>query len=751
MQLAPSSTAAVRSSGRVPPHAPSDVYGSGIRDFVPARELVRTSLLHRPAFGILVLLLCTAFTLCGDATADTSPKNKEAAPAAGPAAPIRIKPGTAFTEFPDWVACAAFSPDGRQVAAGSYGVCKLFDTAAGKELATLAEKAGFVRAAAFSPDGKVLATGSYQVVVLWDVATRQPLRSLAGHQGYVTGIAFSSEGTLLATSSEDETVRVWNPMTGAVVHKLTGHSRAVTGVAFSPDGKQLASCSGDVTRPTKQGEVKLWDTTTGAELATITGHDKAMTAVAFSPDGKTLATASFDETIKLWDPATGKELRTLEGHSRPVNAIAFLADRRTLASAGGGRNVGRNLVMLWDLQTGEERASFENHEGPVTTIAVSADGKRMVSGSHDKTALLWELASQETTVAAAQPASSGESAPEKSEKTPAAATDAKPATTGPAAAGADEKVKELRCGIIGLDTSHAIAFTQALNDEKAADDISHCRVIAAYPKGSPDIESSTKRVPEYTKTLQEMGVEMVDSIDELLKKVDVVLLETNDGRPHFEQVLPVLKAGKPVFIDKPIAASLSDAIAIFEASARYKVPLFSSSSLRYTKNAQALRNGKIGDIVGCDAYSPCSLEATHPDLYWYGIHGVETLFTVMGTGCEKVTRLSTPGTDLAAGVWKDGRIGTFRGMRAGKPGYGALAFGTTGNEQVGSYEGYRPLVVEIVKYFRTGVAPISPEETLEIYAFMEAADESKRQGGVPVTLESVMTRAREAAKAKSDK
>jgi hypothetical protein len=301
--------------------------------------------------------------------------------------------------------------------------------------------------------------------------------------------------------------------------------------------------------------------------------------------------------------------------------------------------------------------------------------------------------------------------------------------------------KDLRAGIIGLDTSHVLAFTRILNDPNAAEDVSGCRVVAAYPKGSSDIPSSVSRVPGYTKQMQDLGVEIVDSIEQLMQRVDVVLLESNDGRPHLEQVMPVLKAGKPVFIDKPIAGSLTDALAIFEAARQRNVPVFSSSSLRYTEGAQALRNGKVGKILGCEAYSPCSLEKSHPDFFWYGIHGVETLFTVMGPGCETVTRVSTAGTDVAVGVWKDGRVGTYRGIRQGKGDYGGTVFGEKGNEQIGGYGGYRPLLVEIVKFFRTGVAPVAPEETLEIYAFMEAADESKRQGGVPVSLASVRAKA----------
>lgn len=302
--------------------------------------------------------------------------------------------------------------------------------------------------------------------------------------------------------------------------------------------------------------------------------------------------------------------------------------------------------------------------------------------------------------------------------------------------------EDTKVGVIGLDTSHSIAFTKALNDPDVAPDLAGFPVVAAYPKGSLKIESSYSRIPGYTEEMKELGVEIVGSIDELLDKVDVVLLETNDGNRHLEQALPVFEAGKPVFIDKPIAGSLSDAIAIFDASERYGIPTFCSSSLRYAENSLSIRRGEaIGRVTGADTYSPASLEETHPDLFWYGIHGVEMLFTVMNTGCESVVRVHTGDTDVVVGTWEDGRIGTFRGRRSGQHSYGGRAFGEDGETEIGPYQGYRPLLVEIVEFFRTGQPPVSREETLEIYAFMEAADESKRRGGEPVTLESVMAKA----------
>lgn len=301
-----------------------------------------------------------------------------------------------------------------------------------------------------------------------------------------------------------------------------------------------------------------------------------------------------------------------------------------------------------------------------------------------------------------------------------------------------------RVGIIGLDTSHSTAFTKELNATEGSSAYGGYKVVAAYPKGSLDIESSVKRIPGYIEEVKKMGVEIVDSISALLEKVDVVLLETNDGRRHLEQAMEVLKAGKTLFIDKPIAASLSDAIVIFEAAKHYKVPVFSSSSLRFMASAQEVVNGKIGKVLGADAFSPLNLEKTHPDLFWYGIHGVEILYTVMGTGCKSVVRVHTDSTDVVVGTWDDGRIGTFRSASS----YGGTAFGEKGNAVLGPYEGYKPLLLEIIKFFETGNPPVNSADTLEMCAFMEAADESKRKKGIAVTLDEIWAKARKDAQKK---
>lgn len=301
-----------------------------------------------------------------------------------------------------------------------------------------------------------------------------------------------------------------------------------------------------------------------------------------------------------------------------------------------------------------------------------------------------------------------------------------------------QEAKTIRVGIIGLDTSHVVAFTGELNKPDNTGDLAGVRVVAAYPGGSRDIPSSWDRVKGYTEKLQAQGVKIYDSIEAMLPAVDAVMLESVDGRPHLKQAIPVIDAGKPLFVDKPMAASLADAMEIFQRAKAKGVPVFSASSLRFSAGFQAVRNktAPFGDVKRCEAWSPMNLEPHHPDLFWYGIHGVESLFTIMGTGCQQVTRVAP---DKVVGIWADGREGVF----VAKKGYGALVEGTKQSGEAGKYDGYKPLVLEIAKFFKTGKPPVAEEETLEILAFMEAADASKAQNGTAVTIASVMAKAKQ--------
>ena len=310
----------------------------------------------------------------------------------------------------------------------------------------------------------------------------------------------------------------------------------------------------------------------------------------------------------------------------------------------------------------------------------------------------------------------------------------------------EQAAKAIRVGMIGLDTSHVPAFAKFFNGPKLEGELAGIKIVAAFPGGT-DFPPSKNRVAMFTEQIRGMKIEIVDSIPKLLEKVDVVLLESVDGRIHLEEATPVIKAGKPLFIDKPAAGSLADVIAIFELAKKHNVPCFSSSSVRFGAGLQELKNNELlGEIAGVATWGPCSYQEGTPDMFFYGIHGIEALFMLMGTGCETVARIQTSDADVLTGVWKNGRAGTYRGLRRNKADFGAIAFGTKAILPMTKGDGYEPLCREIAKFFLTRVAPVSPEETIEIFAFMEAADESKRQGGAPVSLKDVLVRAQAAAK-----
>src|SRR6267378_2126326 len=268
---------------------------------------------------------------------------------------------------------------------------------------------------------------------------------------------------------------------------------------------------------------------------------------------------------------------------------------------------------------------------------------------------------------------------------------------------------QIRLGIIGTDTSHVIAFTKILNDPTSPDYVPGARIVAAYKGGSPDVESSSTRVDKFANELRtKWNVEFFSDITAMCRKVDGVLLESVDGRAHLGQARQVIAAGKPLFIDKPLASTLEDAREIARLAKQGGVPWFSASSLRFGGIA-ALRTG---DLEGATTWGPGPLEPHHHlDLAWYAIHPVELLFTLMGTGCEEVTRISTSDEDVVVGRWKGGRIGTVHALRPYGE-YGAVVFrknakGQSAESAMKVHDGYAPLVREIVQFLQTGKPPVS--------------------------------------------
>jgi hypothetical protein len=293
----------------------------------------------------------------------------------------------------------------------------------------------------------------------------------------------------------------------------------------------------------------------------------------------------------------------------------------------------------------------------------------------------------------------------------------------------------MRIGIIGCDTSHSVEFTSRLNDPAHPGHVPGARVVAAHPTMSPDMPWSRDRAVGFVSELRDRyGVLLVDTIPELLATCDAVLLCSLDGRPHPAQARPVLEAGKPVFVDKPVAASYADARELYQLAQHTGTPMFSASAVRWYPGITDLAGTDVGTVRGAISYGPAPIEPTHPDLFFYGIHPTEALFTVLGPGCVKVRRVTTPHTSIIIGEWGDGRVGTLYALHRWPADYKVIKFGDGRIAEQSSSGDYTPLVREIVTFFQTGVAPVTPSQTLEIYAFMAAADESKRREGAPVAL-----------------
>ncbi len=299
----------------------------------------------------------------------------------------------------------------------------------------------------------------------------------------------------------------------------------------------------------------------------------------------------------------------------------------------------------------------------------------------------------------------------------------------------------IKLGILDFDTSHVVEFTKRLNHQGIAEDqwVDGARVVLGCPGES---KIMPERIPGYTAEMKKLGVELVEKPEEMIGKVDGMLIESQEGGPHWERSRPFLEAGIPCYIDKPFTCSVADAKRIVELAAKKKVPVFSASSLRYAPELveYVADTKKHGKVIGALAYGPAPLYEKdanrNPGLFHYGIHAVEILYTLVGPGCRRVSSTHEKDVDVVTGQWRDGRVATVRGIRAGKSDYGCLAFTEQGVQPVpiGTRYIYRELVKNIVQMFETGKSPLDPAEMVEVVAFIEAANKSGANHGAGETV-----------------
>jgi hypothetical protein len=295
----------------------------------------------------------------------------------------------------------------------------------------------------------------------------------------------------------------------------------------------------------------------------------------------------------------------------------------------------------------------------------------------------------------------------------------------------------LKIGLIGLDTSHAIAFTKRLNDANDPEHVPGGKVVAAFPGGSPDMQISISRVEGFTTQLRdEFKVQMMSSPEAVAEAVDIVFITSCDGRIHREQLERTLKFRRPTFVDKPFACTSEDARAMFHMADEAGTPVMSCSAVRYSHNlTEALKNP--APVIGIDAFGPMAEQAPLPGLYWYGVHAVDVMIRALGTGCQEVRAVRNEHHDLITGICSDGRLASIRGLRGAHNKFGAVLHRADGYQFVDlsnntpSY--YSSMLAAILASLPNGKADIDPQATIQAMRFIEAANES-RESGKPVRL-----------------
>jgi predicted dehydrogenase len=294
---------------------------------------------------------------------------------------------------------------------------------------------------------------------------------------------------------------------------------------------------------------------------------------------------------------------------------------------------------------------------------------------------------------------------------------------------------DLKIGLVGLDTSHVVAFSKCLNKPGDAEHVPGGKVVCAFPGGSKDFHMSADRIDKFTAQLRdEFGVKILDQPEAVAEAVDLLFITAVDGRTHLDFVRRTIAARKPTFIDKPMAVSSADAKEMFKLADQHGVAMMSCSSLRYAQSvAEAMSDSSLGPIVGCDIFGPMDIEPSQGGLFWYGIHSVELANRVMGRGCREVRAIKSETQEQVTAFWPDGRIATLHGLRKAHHKFGVTIHREKGFQFVdaapaGKRSWYASMLDAILASLPKGKSDVDPADTIEVIRLIEAANESRGSG-----------------------
>ena len=282
----------------------------------------------------------------------------------------------------------------------------------------------------------------------------------------------------------------------------------------------------------------------------------------------------------------------------------------------------------------------------------------------------------------------------------------------------------MRIGMIGLDTSHSVAFTQLLNDSAHPHHIEGAQVVIASPGISSTIPISAARAEGYIHTLRERyNMKITDKLEEVAEASDAILLTSGDGFLHESQLQRLAPYGKPIYVDKPFALSVDAALRMKATAELHGIVLMSSSALRYADIYAEAIISNAERITSVDVYGPIPNMEGVPGWFWYGIHAVEMVYAALGPGCETVTAVPAADGAIVTARWKDGRTASIRGLNKGNN-FGAVLHRGSDSQQIDIAKIQKPfyasLLEQVIRMLQTGESPLPISQTIEIIAFIEA-------------------------------